>query len=179
MSDPTPLPRSPWLRRRFCCPPTSSLPMATSELLRRTAGFIAYCQRLYAAQKVPTFICQSFLTCPRPYSDGPKSRPRIKTLGWAFASLIKARRPYCPHTGPTCGDFHEAATFTYRYGPPTRSPRSGRDFYHRACLHRIAPCAGRLLLQEPSSHSWPDSHRLLWQPCGLQHQGNQGNQSEQ
>jgi len=32
----------PWLRQRFCCPPASSLTMATSELLRRSHRFHIY-----------------------------------------------------------------------------------------------------------------------------------------
>ena len=48
---------------------------------------------------------------------------------------------------------NEAATFTYRYGPSSCSPRSRRDFYNRAFLPWIAPQASRSSLQERSFHS--------------------------
>ena len=90
------------------------------------------------SQKVPTFICQSLLTCRRPYSDGSSDPPTNQIPGLAFAHLPEARQPFSPTHRTTCGTFYEAATFTYRCGPPACLPRSGRDFYYRACLRRVA-----------------------------------------
>ena len=45
-------PSGPWLRQWLCCPPASSLTMATSELLHRTAGFL-YCRRLSRPRRSP------------------------------------------------------------------------------------------------------------------------------
>ena len=49
-------------------------------------------------QKVPTFICQSLLTCRRPYSDGSSDPSTNQITDLAFAHLAEARQPYCPHT---------------------------------------------------------------------------------
>jgi len=65
-SDTTHLPSGPWLRQpyrllwphpSFCAAPPVSFIIA---------------DRPCASQKVPTFICQSLMTCRRPYSDGSK-----------------------------------------------------------------------------------------------------------
>jgi hypothetical protein len=87
-----------------------------------------------AVQKVPTFICQSLLTCRRPYSEGSTASgtnlhawPGLRPIGRGSATLSA-------HTPDTVWRSYEAATFTYRCGPPARLPRSGRDFYDRACL---------------------------------------------
>jgi hypothetical protein len=58
-----------------------------------------------ATQKVPTFICQSLMTCRRPYSEGSRNRARIQTPGLAFTQLEEARQPYNPHTRLRVVDF--------------------------------------------------------------------------
>ena len=92
----------PWLRQRFCCPPASSLTMATSELLGRTAGFHLSPGGSWATQKVPTFIWQSLMACRRPYSDGskesrtnPDSRLGLRPMGRGSAAIWSAHRPTC------------------------------------------------------------------------------------
>jgi len=52
-----------------------------------------------APQKVPTFICQSWLTCRRPYSDGSSDPPTNQITDLAFAHFPEARQPCAPHTG--------------------------------------------------------------------------------
>ena len=63
-SDTTHRPSGPWLRQRFCCPPASSLTMATSELLRRFAGFILYFRRTCRAAEGPHFYLPELVDVP-------------------------------------------------------------------------------------------------------------------
>jgi hypothetical protein len=79
-----------WPHPSFCAAPPVSSIMADGPV---------------AAQKVPTFICQSLMTCRRPYSEGSRNRARIQTPGLAFAHLEGARQPCDPHTGLRVVDF--------------------------------------------------------------------------
>jgi hypothetical protein len=62
-------------------------------------GFMFLCPPLLDPQKVPTFICQSLMTCRRPYSDGSSDPPTNQIADLAFTPLIKVRQPFAPHTG--------------------------------------------------------------------------------
>jgi hypothetical protein len=97
-SDTTHPPSGPWLRRRLCCPPASSLTMATSELLPRTAGFVFMADGSLATQKVPTFISQSLMTCRCPYSDGSRDVWRIPSRAWPSPIWKRFGNHVCPHT---------------------------------------------------------------------------------
>jgi hypothetical protein len=100
----THLPSGPWLRRRLCCPPASSLTMATSELLRRPAGFMHYLRRALRVAEGPHFQLPEL-------ADVPPSLPRWfqgtltnPSLDFAFAKSEAARQPQDPHTGLRVAD---------------------------------------------------------------------------
>ena len=66
--------RGPWLGVGFCCPVTSTLTMASSELLTNSRRLIASPAGLClaaAGQKVPAFSCESFSSCHFQYPGGP------------------------------------------------------------------------------------------------------------
>jgi hypothetical protein len=95
-ADTTHLPSGPWLRQRLCCPPASSLTMATSELLRRSAGFMIYGRQTLRVAEGPHFylpelddVLSSLLRWPQGSITNP-------ILGFAFADSRAARQPYAP-----------------------------------------------------------------------------------
>jgi len=98
-----------------------------------------------AAQKVPTFIRQSLLTCRRPYSDGSSDRARIQTTGLAFTHLAEVRQPYLSTHQTTCGGFNEAATFGFMLRPVSLlAPLWTGTFTAELALGQIAPAIRRL-----------------------------------
>ena len=78
-------PRGPWLTRRFCCPPGSSLTMASSEPLTGNGPKTTWLRprkRLRASgQRVPNLLCLTFRSCRLPYHGGPKRARLSLPLG--------------------------------------------------------------------------------------------------
>ena len=62
-------------------------------------------------QKVPTFICQSLLTCRRLCSDGSSDPPTNQITDLAFAHLVGLGNHWF-HTPVYVWQSNEAATFT-------------------------------------------------------------------
>ena len=54
---------------------------------------------LYTTQKVPTFICQSLITCRRPYSDGSRKSPTNLNSWLGLRPLGRDSATIWPHTG--------------------------------------------------------------------------------
>jgi hypothetical protein len=144
----TPLPTlssgGPWLRQRFCCLPASSLTMATSELLPTTVGLSLIMPAALRWTEGNHFYLPELDDVPSSlfrWFQGALTNP---PLGLAFANTEEARQPYVFRTPDCVRGCNETATFALCYGPPSCWPRSGRDFYYRACLRWIAPSESRL-----------------------------------
>jgi hypothetical protein len=140
-SDTTHLPSGPWLRQWLCCPPASSLTMATSELLRRSTGFIPYCRRTWCVAEGPHFQLPEL-------ADVPSSLPRWfqgtltnPSLGFAFAKAEEARQPHDPHTGLRVADLTRLQRSLHAAARQLASPAPDRTFTTELA------CAGSLQTQ--------------------------------
>ena len=164
----------PWLPSRLCCPAGSSLTMATSAPLSAIQRLMHYSVRLRvppaSPRGSPISSATPFLPCRHPYPSGAHDCTR-RCL----------RRGFCLRRLCT-GSATTSPTFPDRVGCVTRLqcslhatawrgcwPCSGQDVYYRACIGRVTPKAH-------VGYDWmvhrhlpsPDSHRLDWQPYGLQ-----------
>ena len=84
--------RGPWLARRFCCPPGSSLTMASSAPLDPSRRFMYYAAGLrpevcsgLGSRGSPIYSADLFPSCRLPYPD------RLNGCTWLFLY-----RPHCP-----------------------------------------------------------------------------------
>ncbi len=164
----------PWLPDRLYCPARSSLTMATSAPQSATQRLMDYSVGLRdqpaSRRGSPIYSANPFTPCRRPYSGGSSDCTRRFLGRWCCL------RPICTGsatTNPTIPDRVGCVTKLQRSLDATAwrccSPCSGQDFYDRACVGRVTPkshvgyhCMANRHL--PS----PDSHRLDWQPYGLQ-----------
>ena len=79
--------RGPWLAGRLCCPPRSSLTMASSEPLDPRQSGLCFCPRngargnrpRAAIQRFPNLLRQTVRPCRLPYPGGP-----VSALGCCF-----------------------------------------------------------------------------------------------
>jgi len=62
-------------------------------------GFIFIAGGPHPTQQVPTFICQSLMTCHRPYSDGSAGRPRIRAPRLGLRLFTRGSATIPPPTG--------------------------------------------------------------------------------
>jgi hypothetical protein len=118
----------PWLRQRLCCPPASSLTMATSELLRRSPGFGHYVRRISRVAEGPHFYLPRLADVPPSlprWFQGPLTNP---TLGLAFAKSEQARQPFDPHTGLRVADFTRLQRSLHAAARQLASPAPDRTF---------------------------------------------------
>jgi hypothetical protein len=176
-------PRGPWLAKGLCCPLRSSLTTASSAPLGTSDRLIFFALAVFALRPhldwqraVPQFKLRISLIVP-PLQ--PRRSERLLTaipspFASAFAIPAQARQTQRHHRRFSGGQFNEATKFTSCYGPKSRSPDSGTDFYFRAC-----PSISHLI-EESNITTWvnsqfprPDFHRLDTQPYGL-HTGSTG-----
>jgi len=103
-SDTTHRPSGPWLRQRLCCPPASSLTMAASELLRRSAGFIWYSRRTCCDAEGPHFYRAELEHVPPSLLRGLQ-RSRTNLDPWlGLRPFDKGSASLWPTPRTPCGD---------------------------------------------------------------------------
>ena len=164
----------PWLPNRFYCPVGSSLTMAISAPLKTSRWLLDYshpASRPSASLRgSPIYSASPCSPCRRPYSGGPSVCTRRCLQRWCCLRQI---RTGSTTTGPTNPNQvgrvtklqHSLNATAWR----TRSPCCGQDFYDRACMGGVAPLPTSVITRWSHRHlPSPDSHRLDWQPYGLQ-----------
>ena len=164
----------PWLPNRLFCPARSSLTMATSAPLPTTRRFMPYSGRLRvqpaSRRGSPIYSASPFTPCRCPYSGGSNDCVRqCLRRRWCLRHICTGSAATIP-TNP-----YQVACVTKLQRSLNAAawtcclPCIGQGFYDRACVDRVTP-------KTHVGYNWmvhchlpsPDSHRLDWQPYGLQ-----------
>jgi hypothetical protein len=169
--------RGPWLARWLCCPPGSSLTMASSEtlgpshrLMYYTMGLLPYGLVWTGTERLPNFLRVSFPSVP-PYVPRRTGRLHLSVTSspiLAFASFEQARHPQSHHAGSKVGRVTRLQGSLNAAARTDCLPCTGKDFYFRAftLLSHLRGASG-ITMRANRQFPQPDLHRPDTRPHGL------------
>ena len=135
----------PWLPSWLCCPAGSLLTMATSAPLPATLGLMHYSvglrDKLASCRGSPIYSVSPFTPCRRLYSGSSCecSRRTLPRRHWPSPHSQWLGNYIVPHpdcVGRVTKLQRRSLTATARW---RCLPRSGQDFYYRACVDGVTP----------------------------------------